>query len=459
MSTSTPARLALDAGEAPETRDARDALARGTGGLTALTVDAPLVSLDAARAALPGEDGFLWEPAGDPASCGAGVAARLSARGPERFAELQAGAARLWERVSATGAIAPRLWGGFAFQPGGADHAPWVGFGDASFVLPRWTYTTNGTRAWLTHVAAVGEAADGGAAAAASIDAVLAALTHAATPAAAPVTPGAVLELARDDAAVWCTQVEDILAALRAGHADKIVAARRTDVRFAAAVDASAVLLRLRDEAAGAWRFAFQRDGTVFLGAAPERLLRRSGLAVESEALAGSIAVGRGGELLESRKERAEHDPVVSAIAQALGARCVELVVPAQPELRELRHILHLRTPIRGRLRAPTHVLELAAALHPTPATGGVPRAAAIAWISAHEPAPRGWYAGPVGWLDAAGDGELVVALRSGVIAGARASVYAGAGIVAGSDPERELAETALKQRTLLRALGVGIPA
>jgi isochorismate synthase len=409
--------------------------------LAASCVPAPLVPLDAARAALPGELRFLWDPPGDLAACGAGVAFRVDASGADRFASVRAAAAALWARLDAEGAIAPRLWGGLAFAEGGADAAPWDGFGDASFVLPRWTYTRSEEQAWLTHVDATRD----------QVDAVLAALARASVP---DATPAAVVDVRHGDAATWRAQVEGILAALQGGGVEKIVAARRSEVCFAAAVDASAVLARLADEAGGAWRFAFERERAAFLGAAPERLVRRAGTLVESEAIAGSIAAGRGGELLESRKERAEHDPVVHAIAEALAPRCVELSVPAEPEVRALRHILHLYTPIRGRLRSPAHVLELVEALHPTPAVGGVPRAQALAWIGAHEPAPRGWYAGPVGWFDAAGDGEFVVALRSGLVEGARALIYAGAGIVAGSDPERELAETTLKQRTILRALG-----
>src|SRR5690606_35742925 len=128
---------------------------------------------------------------------------------------------------------------------------------------------------------------------------------------------------------------------------------------------------------------------------------------------------------------------------------------PAQPAVKALRHVLHLHTPFRAVLREPRHVLELAARLHPTPAVGGTPTDVASAWIQTHEPMARGWYAAPVGWFDLDGNGELAVALRSGVIAGNRAHLWAGAGIVAGSDPERELAETEDKLRAMLGALGV----
>ena len=146
---------------------------------------------------------------------------------------------------------------------------------------------------------------------------------------------------------------------------------------------------------------------------------------------------------------------MVRAIAAALAPRCETLVVPAQPIVRQLGAINHLLTPISGRLRVRTHILELAAALHPTPAVGGAPVAPAQRWIGAHEPVARGWYAGPVGWFDAAGDGELAVALRSGVLAGGgrQATLFAGAGIVAASDPAAEWVETELKLDSLSRAL------
>ena len=115
--------------------------------------------------------------------------------------------------------------------------------------------------------------------------------------------------------------------------------------------------------------------------------------------------------------------------------------------------MLHLHTPIRATLRRPRHVLELAARLHPTPAMGGTPTDFAVDWIVAHEPQPRGWYSAPVGWFDLDGNGELAVAIRGGVLVGSRAHLYAGSGIVAGSDPERELAETDVKLQAMLGAL------
>jgi isochorismate synthase EntC len=185
--------------------------------------------------------------------------------------------------------------------------------------------------------------------------------------------------------------------------------------------------------------------------------VRRCAERVESEALAGTLArsAGSGDDLLASAKDRSEHAFVRDGIVEALAPLCGELRVPDVPRVRELRRLYHLATPIRGRLARRTHVLELCERLHPTPATCGTPRARALDMILSTEATPRGWYAAPLGWFDATGDGEFVVGLRSGLVAGREAHVHAGAGIVAGSRADRELAEAQLKQRVLLRALGL----
>ncbi len=224
---------------------------------------------------------------------------------------------------------------------------------------------------------------------------------------------------------------------------------------LAAPPEATAVLRRLARARHGATRFAFRGRGTTFLGATPERLVRRRGRRVDTEALAGSIARGsaNAARLLASAKERHEHQLVVDDIVRRLRPLCGGLRLPAVPHVRALRDVQHLATPIAGVLGRRRHVLELVEALHPTPAVGGVPTTAALDWIREHESEPRGWYAAPVGWLDAAGDGEFAVALRSCLLSGHRAHLYAGAGIVADSDPRREYTETELKTRTLLTAL------
>ncbi|HKA87224.1 MAG TPA: chorismate-binding protein [Haliangiales bacterium] len=349
-----------------------------------------------------------------------GEAARLEAAGPGRFGDIRRRADALFAELDGP---APPLLGGFAFAPGFAD-AVWGGFGDAGFILPRWFWRDG----LLTYVGA-------GAPPAAELRALL-------EPPPEPAEPGAD-RIERGTRADFTALVAAATREIRAGRAEKIVVARRTSVwgRF----DDAGVLARLP---CGVTRFAFRRDRATFLGATPERLLGKVGPVLHTEAIAGTSAAATFGD-----KDRAEHAPVVRAIVEGLAAAGARAeVAPAAP--RVLPDLAHLVTPIRARLGGPAHLLDVAAALHPTPAVGGTPRDAALAWIRAHE-APRGWYAGAVGWFDAAGDGELHVALRCALIGAERAILFAGAGIVAASEPDAEYDETVLKERTLLRALGV----
>ncbi len=258
----------------------------------------------------------------------------------------------------------------------------------------------------------------------------------------------------------WEALVTDALARIRARELDKVVAARQTRLWAREPIDLGEVLARLAGSQPGCAEFALQRGDAVFLGASPERLVVKHGLAIETEALAGSAPrrEGDGGEgaaaLLGSDKDRREQEIVVRGIRAALEPLCERLDVGSVPCVRTLRSVHHLSTPVRGTLARPLHVLRVLEALHPTPAVSGLPRDRAMAWITAHEPAPRGWYASPVGWIDGAGDGAFAVAIRSALVAGDRAWLYAGAGIVLGSDPRLEYAETAVKQAAMLAALG-----
>lgn len=406
-------------------------------------------------------DAVLWEARDEElAIAGVGVTAAASAAGAARFDDVAANGAAVLARIVTIGeGPAPRLLGGFAFAPRGATAGAWAGFGDSWFALPRWTYERRGNAAWLVLAIAPAEARDR-----ARIHAEHAAAVAAlAEPLPAPRAHAeATMDLPR---ARWTEAIEDIRGKIAAGHCRKVVAARVRKVELAAPVDIAAVLAELGRRHAECTRFGVRRGSVAFVGASPERLIRRRGDEVDSEALAGSIArPARAAAtddralamaLLDSTKDRGEHDLVVRAIEQGLGPWCRELSVPETPAVRTLRHVLHLHTPVHGTLFAPRHVLALAAALHPTPAVGGTPTAAALSWIATHEPAARGWYAAPVGWFDAEGDGELAVAIRSGLIDGATATLHAGAGIVRDSDAAAEWAETEVKLRALSGALGL----
>ncbi len=436
---------------------ALDAIARRNDPTSIAVVAAPIAPELAARLR---PAGLRWVSPGDTAISGGPPAIVLDARGPGRFRELEQKAGALWPRVmthalAGAGAPAPRLYGGFAFCPGSADDEPWRELGDARFVLPSWCAGVAADTAWLSVACPdVGDAHSR----LAALDRVETALARASDgPAVRNPVPAAVEdELGR---AAWRDHIEAIRSEIRAGRSEKIVAARRCMVELAEPIDPRAVTERLSSRHPSCTVFGFEIGSSVFAGATPERLIARQGARIECAALAGSIGADAHGAaaktLLCSDKDRREHTLVVREIARRLAPLCAELNVPESPSVRALSDVLHLETPIAGRLARPAHLLELGELLHPTPAVGGAPTEGAVAWIERTEPTKRGWYAGPVGWFDAAGNGELAIALRSGLMRGRRAWIYAGAGIVADSDPDAEYEETRLKQRAMLDALGL----
>lgn len=433
----------------------------GNVGTAVLTVPAPMAPPETLLrlSSVQNDIGVLWDPPGGPAMAGVGVAHRIDLRGRERFLDLKRQAARFWENVVSeaftTSGSSPRLFGGFAFDVGAADEAPWTSFGDGCFTLPRLLYScdADSTSGHLQLAVNGHELADPDAAGRflGLLETALLEL-QVADPGTAP-SHELHVQSPFDD--TWTTQIEAIRAGIEAGHFEKVVAARRSLVEVSRAFDVTAVLGRLAEGLRASTRFAFQRPGVTFLGATPERLVTRRGEQIETEALAGSIALGQAAELLSSGKDQQEHRLVVDSIVRRLEPLCRELDVRSEPRVQELREVLHLHTPIRGCLAAPYHVLDLVELLHPTPAVGGVPTEIAMTWIAEHERAQRGWYAAPIGWFDAAGDGEFAVALRSSVLEGRRAHLYAGAGIVQDSDPDLEYQETELKLQALLGALGI----
>ncbi len=432
-----------------------------------LTVPAPRVEPEALLDVDRRTPGLFWEAADGAAFAGAGAAHTIRVAGPHRFRQLRLESERLWRRLtvadygsSSLGPSAtsrPRLFGGLAFAAGAAGDEPWSELGDGCFTLPRFLYRREPRGASLSLALDGGEIAghaDRGAWRA-QLGHVLAQLARRVS---APPRPagalGGIVRVHGPSRARWTSEVEAIRRAIARGDFSKIVAAQRSSVELAAAPETAAVLRRLART--GVTRFAFRHQRSSFLGATPERLIARQGRQVETEALAGSIGPGDGhaARLLASGKDRHEHALVVDEIVRRLAPMCGRLSLPASPGIRQLRDVLHLRTPITGTLAVPRHVLELVEALHPTPAVGGLPSSSAMRWIQQHESGPRGWYASPVGWFDVAGDGEFAVALRCCVLRGSQAHLYAGAGIVGDSDPNLEYHETELKRRALLSALG-----
>jgi menaquinone-specific isochorismate synthase len=434
----------------------RDRLECPAGETRLLLQPAPPVPAERLLASAAG-DGYLWAPPGGAEWAGVGECLTLTAPGEARFASIRRQAEPVWRGLrveGGDGAPSTRLFGGFAFQPGGAEQEHWRGFGDARFVLPRYSYVRDGERAWLGLALVAEDTAEARERWLLEWERLGSALAQV-TPAETAPVGARVLSRDEPSAADWTRLVDGIRAGIAAGRVEKVVAARRLSITLEPAPDPVSLLARLRRVSPSTTRFAFRRGAATFLGATPERLLARRGLSLETEALAGSIRPGpaTARRLLASGKDHHEHELVVRDLLRVLEPLARSLEYSGQPRVQELRHVLHLRTPVLAELREPHHVLELVERLHPTPAVGGVPRTEALAWIAEHERRPRGWYAGPVGWFDAAGDGEFSVALRSGLLLGSTAHLYAGGGIVADSDAAGELAETQLKLAALLDAL------
>jgi isochorismate synthase len=267
---------------------------------------------------------------------------------------------------------------------------------------------------------------------------------------------------AEPSAAAYVRAVTEAISTIRAGELEKVVLTRSL-VAANPGLDLLRLLAELRRRDPDCHLFAAPAaGGGAFVGATPETLLRREGDRVVSLPHAGTAArspdPGRDRQaaeaLLHSAKDLHEHAAVVEVVADTLAPHCADLRVDSEPHLAATAAVWHLATAVRGRLRpsAPS-ALALAAELHPTPAVCGTPRAVAGALIARLEPASRGLYAGLVGWVDGRGDGEWAVSLRCALVTRAAVRIHAGAGIVAESRPDLEVAETEVKFRTMVDAL------
>jgi menaquinone-specific isochorismate synthase len=256
--------------------------------------------------------------------------------------------------------------------------------------------------------------------------------------------------------------VRTALACIARGEFEKIVLARCRSVHASSPLHPLRMLNGLRQRFPDCYAFSVANGkGKSFIGASPERLARVSRGVLETEALAGSAARGatasedamHGSALLRSDKDHREQKLVLDSICRRLASLGVTMEFPAEPSLRKLANVQHLQTVLRATLPESVRLLDVLAQLHPTPAVGGSPRAAAVARIPQLENFPRGLYAGALGWVNARGGGEFFVGLRSALVDGNEARLFAGAGIVAGSSPENELAETELKFHAMEDAL------
>ncbi|MEO5338124.1 MAG: isochorismate synthase [Magnetospirillum sp. WYHS-4] len=435
-------------------QQALDILADREEGLVSLTLPAPAGLVPKVPAGLT-DFRFLARPSEGLALLGHRQAAKLRARGPGRFgalADFLARAGEAWRHgdPAATG-LRPRAFVGFSFAAGGGltaiDLLP-----EAEIVVPAVLLQNHGGTTAFTFTARPGgrrsaEAiADSWIAGAAEV---MDRLTR--VPDRSPAGPLRRLDSEPEDA-VWLARVGRALTDIRAGRLDKVVLTRRLRVVADRPFEPSVIMDRLAERHGACTLFALADDSVTAVGATPERLVALEGRQVRSDALAGTLPLGPSSR--PDEKDRHEHRLVADAILSALRPVCEELDYPPHPRLLRLSSLQHLWTPVTGRARPGVSLLDLAARLHPTPAVGGSPYRVAMDWL-AHEGERRiGWYTGGIGWVDAEGDGDIAVVLRCAALNGDTAILSAGAGIVAGSDPKAELAETELKLATMLDALG-----
>jgi isochorismate synthase len=417
---------------------------------------------------LAGDRWFCWEqPDRDGFALAAlGSAHQVVSRGAERFGHLVAACAevargRLGEEPDRLPAGAGPVWvGGFAFEHDGGREAKWSSFPPALLVMPELLLHRAAGRTHLTLCALAGPGVDRDATSR-RLGARLAALSEVPLPMADPHPTGeariaSVLAPGRFE-----ESVRRAVERIRAGVLEKVVLAREVLVEAPRAHEAAALYGALRELFSSCFCFCCGSPEAAFLGASPELLVRRSGAGAATVALAGSTRRSAdpavddhlGEQLLRSAKDRDEHRIVVRRIERALRGQSVWVEAAPEPSLIKVANIQHLATPIRAQLSEPRSAVELAGLLHPTPAVGGEPRNRALTTIGQLEELDRGWYAGPIGWMDAAEDGEFCVAIRSALLRDRMAHLFAGNGIVADSDPEAELAETEVKLGALLPLL------
>lgn len=415
-----------------------------------------------------GQPRGFWGRGGGWVAHGGAVAEWMpAADDPDRMAAARRWLAALSHRNGSDGGSEPRVFGGFSFSAHRSPDPRWAAFPAARFQVPRVELRTDGEAYRLIGRAALRQGDDERVvrtALRAELEGLEGSLVEEVTATASPsdVPPPAVPG-SEVDRAAWVARVQRALTAIRAGRFRKVVLARSLTLDRARGVDALTATRRLYTPASEARVFLFEPEpGVALLGASPETLARVHDGEAYATAVAGSIRRGADAKadraqaerLLSSEKDRREHDVVVQEVVEQLGAIGADVREDDAPHVLTLPGIHHLETRIRARLPGTVTVLDLIERLHPTPAVCGQPRAPALAFLEREEGFDRGWYGAPVGWLDARGNGVTAPALRCALLEGDRCHLFAGAGIVEGSDPEREWDETQLKLETAARALG-----
>lgn len=388
-------------------------------------------------------DGVFWQrPDAGLRLAGCGTALEVDSDGPGRFAALSAAQRGLLQSWLCNDVALPAAFTGFAFAPDGGTLLP-----NARLWVPELLLRAEGDRITLTCSTPAEHAAT--------------ALArwqekwHAWHKPAVSPTPIFVHQANPLVDQAFLSRGRAALRAIASGQLDKLVLTRSVEFTADAAIDPLPLLDALAARHPNCAIFGIGHEGRAFVGAAPETLLALNGPQVGVDALAGTVW-RTAPRTLGDDKNRREHDLVARAVTAALGALCHDIAVPTAPEVMHLNganHLIHLHRRVTARRDAETSAFDLIARLHPTPAVGGAPTAAALDWLRSHGDRRAAWYTGGIGWLDARGDADIAVALRCGLIEARNITLYAGAGFVAGSDPEQELAETEAKLSAMREAL------
>ena len=439
----------------------------------------PLRIFRALHCLYPGACSYWEQPARQIALVGAGTALSIQTAGTRHFAD----AARAWQQLRNEAIVqfasdtsedqvnalhGPALFGGFSFDPLRKRTSLWSDFPDGLLVLPRLLFRQQDHQATFI-LSCLVQATD-------NLDSLMNALSQEVTQFSEFIT--ALPDISEETLAetqayslrdiwpahAWKGLVSKTVSLIQQEVYAKVVLAREVEVTVGAQqrpFSLSTTLERLRLNYPAANVFAFQRGERTFVGATPERLVHAQNGQLHTMALAGSAPRGAseeedrqlGSALLTSQKNREEHGFVTTMLRDSLAHLCSKTWIADTPELLRLKNIQHLQTAIVGELLPGRSILEALQMLHPTPAVGGTPTKPALAFIRARENLDRGWYAGPIGWIDLQGNGEFAVALRSALLERHRATLFAGCGIVKDSDPEAEYAESCLKLQVILRSL------
>jgi salicylate biosynthesis isochorismate synthase/menaquinone-specific isochorismate synthase len=435
---------------------------------TLVSVTVPVEGIDPCAVVfasrLASDPWFCWEqPDREFALAASGVAHEASSRGDARFEDVARECLRfnegavLDEPAGLPAGAGPVWTGGFAFDPEGASSAPWSSFAPASMTLPEISICRQGDEVFMAVNVVISPGDDVGSVVN-RVEARIAGLRDDPLPLLDP-HPSDRPEI---HSVLPPGDFEDTIDAattrIAGGGMSKVVLAREVTVEAAAAHNPAAIFGALREQFPSCFCFCRGTPEAAFLGASPELLIRRSGAGASTVALAGSTRRSSdpavddhlGEQLLRSDKNRREQRIVAERIVRKLRPHAVWVETAPEPEVVKVANIQHLATPIVAQLAESHSAVELAGMLHPTPAVGGESWPDAESTIADLERMDRGWYAGPVGWMDATEDGEFCVALRSALLRDREARLFAGVGVVAGSDPAAELEETEVKLQALL---------